>query len=86
MNLITEVLQLPAAQREAKLDELFAGKNKPEMRAYLGRKTDHSAGLELKDTAGRDRIVMKVAQDGTPSLQFLDEQGKVIAQFPKEAR
>jgi hypothetical protein len=24
--------------------------------------------------------------DRTPSLQFLDEQGKVIAEYPKEAR
>jgi hypothetical protein len=29
---------------------------------------------------------MMVAADGTPSLQFLDEQGKVTDQFPQETR
>jgi hypothetical protein len=39
-----------------------------------------------KDPQGRDRIVMAVSADGNPSLQFLDDQGKVTAHFPKEAR
>jgi len=57
-----------------------------EQRAYLGRRSDRSAALQLKDPQGRDRIVMAVSADGNPSLEFLDEQGKVTAQFPKEAR
>lgn len=86
MNLITDALQLPPDRREARLDELFAGENTPHQRVYLGRKDDRSSTLELKDPQGRDRLVLKVAADGTPSLQFLDEQGKVIGQFPKEPR
>lgn len=86
INLITDALQLPPDQRETKFKELFAGKNKAQKRAYLGRNEDQSAALELKDMQGRDRIVMKVAKDGTPSLEFLDEQGNVIRQFPKETR
>lgn len=85
MDQITSALVLPPAQREAKLNELFS-KEKPELRVYLGRQTDRSAALQLKDVQGRDRIVLKVAPDGTPSMQFLDEQGKVIGEFPKEAR
>jgi hypothetical protein len=86
MTQVTDALQLPSEQRRAKLHELFAGKNKPQPRLYLGRRIDRSAVLELKDTQGRDRIRMVVAADGTPSLQFLDEQGNVIREFPKEAR
>jgi hypothetical protein len=86
MTQVTDALQLPLEQRRAKLHELFAGKNKPQQRLYLGRRIDRSAVLELKDTQGRDRIRMVVAADGTPSLQFLDEQGNVIREFPKEAR
>jgi hypothetical protein len=81
MNEITDALQLPADQRQARLKELFSGNNTPRQRVYLGRKTDQSAALQLKDLEGRDRIVMMVAADGTPSLQFLDDQGKVIKQF-----
>ena len=84
MNEITDALRLPADQRQARLKELFSGNNKPRQRVYLGRKTDQSAALQLKDLEGRDRIVMMVAADGTPSLQFLDDQGKVIKQFPTQ--
>ncbi len=83
---VTAALQLPPEQRRAKLHELYSGKNKPQQRLYLGRRVDRSAALELKDTQGRDRIIMMVAADGSPSLQFLDEQGKVIGEFPKENR
>jgi hypothetical protein len=86
MTQVTDALQLPSEQRRAKLHELFAGENKPQQRLYLGRRIDRSAVLELKDTQGRDRIRMVVAADGTPSLQFLDEQGNVVREFPKEAR
>jgi hypothetical protein len=86
MNLITDALQLPSDKREGRLDQLFTGKNQPHQRVYLGRKADRSSSLELKDTEGKARIVMTVAGDGTPSLKFLDMQGKIIAQFPKESR
>ncbi len=82
---ITSALLLPPAQKQAKLEELFT-KDKSQKRIYLGRSEDRSAALLLKDTSGRDRIVLKVSADGTPSLQFLDEQGKVISQLPKEVR
>jgi hypothetical protein len=86
MDRVTAALQLPPDQRKAKLAELFSGKNKAETRVYLGKTTDRSAVLELKDAEGRDRIRMVVSPDGKPFLQFLDEQGKVVAQFPKETR
>jgi hypothetical protein len=73
-------------QSRAKLRETVLEKNKPQQPVYLGRKVDQSAALELKDAQGRDRMVMRVAGDGVASLQFLDEQGKVIGQFPKEGR
>jgi len=85
MNQITDALLLPPTQRDARVKELFS-KDRPEKRIYLGRDADQSAALQLKDVKGRDRIVLRVAADGTPSLQFLDEQGKVIGQLPKETR
>ena len=85
MSEITGALMLPPAQREARLNQLFS-KDKPEQRADLGRRSDRSAALLLKDLEGRDRIVMAVSAEGNPSLEFLDDQGKVMAQFPKEAR
>jgi hypothetical protein len=86
MNLVTEALQLPHDQSRAKLRELYSGKNKPQQRVSLGRKIDRSAALELKDARGRDRILVSVAANGNPTMKFLDEQGKVIEEFPKGAK
>jgi hypothetical protein len=38
--------------------------------------------LKLKDVEGRDRIIIQVAADGSPVLQFFDESGKVVSQLP----
>lgn len=86
MNLVTDALKLPDDQRQARMRQIFSGKNKAQARVVLGKQPDHGAGLQLRDVEGRDRIVLKVAGDGTPSMQFLDDQGKVVAQFPKETR
>jgi hypothetical protein len=90
ITVITDALdqaaKLPPEKRRAKVRELLAKQPPSEKRAHLGRNPDQSATLELKDSAGRDRIVIKVAADGTPTLQFLDQSGKVMEQFPKEAR
>lgn len=85
MSEITDALLLAPAQRQARLEQLFS-KNKSHKRIYMGRSTDQSAALQLKDGQGRDRIVLKVAADGNPSLQFLDELGNVTSQLPKETR
>jgi hypothetical protein len=31
-------------------------------------------------------VLISVAADGNPTMKFLDEQGKVIEQFPKETK
>jgi hypothetical protein len=51
-------------------------------RAYLGRARDSSVALHLRDAAGRDRILLRVAADGTPHMEFLDASGKPTYQWP----
>lgn len=50
-------------------------------RIWVGRKDDGAATVNLMDPQGRKRIVMKVAADGTPSLEFLDAEGKVVSRM-----
>jgi len=52
------------------------------MRVVLGRSSAGASVLRLKDAEGRDRIVMRVAPDGTPKLQLLDADGKVLSELP----
>lgn len=46
-------------------------------RGYFGRGRDKSVALSLKDQQGHERLVARVAPDGTPVLQFLNADGTV---------
>ncbi|HEX4156311.1 MAG TPA: hypothetical protein VHY48_11915 [Acidobacteriaceae bacterium] len=48
-----------------------------QQRASLARSPDGSVGLTLDDPEGRPRLRLRVASDGTPSLDLLDANGKV---------
>ncbi len=52
-------------------------------RVYLGRNVSKAAVINLSDRSGRPRIRMMVDSLGTPSLEFLDEQGHVTARLPE---
>jgi hypothetical protein len=77
---------LPRDRQQAVLEDLLKSRPQPQSRLFLGRKADRSAALVLKDPQGRDRVVLKVAADGTPSLQFLDTSGKVLSELPAPAK
>jgi hypothetical protein len=51
-------------------------------RASLERDPDKSAVVRLRDPEGHTRILLRVAADGTPTMQFLDAAGKVTHQWP----
>lgn len=54
-------------------------------RAALVRGVDNSSMLRLRDPEGHIRILLRVAADGTPSMQFLDASGKVTHQWPEKS-
>ena len=78
------ILKLPTDQQDTEWRKFFAGRQQARQRLYLGRSSDRSVSLRLKDTEGRDRIIITVAPDGNPKLQFLDSQGKVVSELPSE--
>ena len=51
-------------------------------RVFVGRTTKNEAAVILADTNGKPRIVMSVAGANAGTLQFLDENGKVISSLP----
>jgi hypothetical protein len=72
----------PAKQKAWK-DLLAKYPVKLPQRALLGRLPDKSAVLLLRDPEGRIRIRLRVAADGTPSMDFLGSSGKVTHQWPQ---
>ncbi len=77
------IQKLPPEQRQAERQKFAAAHPGDHLRIVLGRAGDKSVILSLKDTEGRDRLVLEVAPDGTPALKFLDGSGKIISHLPQ---
>ena len=82
LDAVTRIRALPKDQQDAEFKKFLSTHTGDAPRAYLGRLHDGSAVLRLKDKDGRDRILLRVASDGTPALQLLGADGKVTAQLP----
>jgi len=50
-------------------------------RVFIGHDKGGVASVSLMDRDGRKRILLQVAPEGTPSLSFLDADGKVVNQI-----
>jgi len=79
------ISKLPDEQQKAEWKKFMAAHPGDSTRVVVGRDTDGSSILKLKDTEGHDRIALRVTPDGTPKLQFLDADGKVIRELPGSA-
>jgi hypothetical protein len=90
LHAFEEVKQMPtntAEQREAAKAKMTAAAARYPIeitpRGFFGRDPDRASVLRLQDALGHDRILLKVAADGTPTMKFLDAWGKVMEQWPK---
>ena len=83
LEAITRISKLPGDQQEGEFKKFLQTHPGDHPRVILGRARDGGSILQLKDTEGRDRLVLRVAPDGTPKLQFLDASGKVVSELPQ---
>lgn len=81
LDFVKQTRALPSSERAAAWEKFRKTHPGDNNRVVIGRTSDNSSILRLKDPEGRDRIVLKVDGKGEPSVQMLDEQGKVISQL-----
>ena len=82
-ELLDKNRSLSSGQQQALVDKFMRERGGGGVqRAMFGRLPDGSVALKLRDPEGHTRILINVAADGTPSLQFLDAAGKVVSQLP----
>lgn len=55
-------------------------------RLFVGKTPGKSSAVILADAKGRARIMMTVTPEGQPSLDFLDDEGKVMLHLPQPAK
>ena len=81
------IMQMPeGAAREAALRDWAAPRDGVPLyapRLYVGRDVSKAAIVELADPLGRPRARLRVDSLGTPSLEFLDEDGGVTMRLPE---
>jgi hypothetical protein len=71
------IQKLPANQHDEAWSKFFATHKHDVKRLVMGRSQDGSVGFTLRDANGRVRLTLVVQADGKPSLNLLDESGKV---------
>jgi hypothetical protein len=78
--------KLPDDKQDDAWAEFFATHRHDVNRLTIGRAADGSVGLSLRDGSGKVRILLSVQSDGKSVLQFLDESGKVVSEFPVQKK
>ncbi len=73
-----EIMKLPPEERDAAWRKFFATHRHDVKRLVIGRSSDGSVGIDLRDQDGKPRIALVVRSDGHPVLQFLSAEGKVV--------
>ncbi|MGO9401874.1 MAG: hypothetical protein ACLPVW_00225 [Terriglobales bacterium] len=73
---------LPSVQRDAEIDKFLRTRGTGQQRLSIYRTDSGAVELKMKDSQGRDRLVLEVGKDGAPALRLLDDQDKVIGQLP----
>jgi hypothetical protein len=56
----------------------------PALRVSISKSGNKEAAISLHDAQGRMRLRLMVDAAGTPKLEFLDEQGGVVASLPSQ--
>ena len=72
------------AERDKAIAAIRATAPPSPRRLFAGKNQDRAAIVSLSDAAGKPRLTMTVDAAGDPRIEFLDENGKVVARLPQK--
>lgn len=70
------------AERDKAVKAVRAAAPPGPRRVFVGKSNERDATVSLADAAGKPRLVLKVADNGAASIEFLDENGKSVQRIP----
>lgn len=73
-----------AAEQKKAIAAIAAAAPPAPRRLFVGKTPDKAAMISLSDGAGKPRLNLTVDAAGNPRIEFLDEQGKVVARLPAQ--
>ena len=73
-----------ATQRDAEIAKIRATAPPGPRRLFIGKNSERAATVSLADANGKPRLTLTVDATGNPRIEFLDEQGKVVARVPEK--
>ena len=84
---LDSINKLPSAEERQKANREFRESGAATVsRLVIGKSRDKTSLIMLNDGKGKPRMKISVAVDGTPKLDFLDENGKVFYSLPEDAK
>jgi hypothetical protein len=74
------------AEREAAIKKLRDTTPAGPRRVFVGKTADRSANISLADANGKPRLTLTVDATGSPRIEFLDENGKIVDRMPQGSK
>jgi hypothetical protein len=71
------------AEREAAIKKVRDAAPAGPRRVFVGKTADRSANISLADANGKPRLTLTVDATGSPRIEFLDENGKIVDRIPQ---
>ena len=73
-----------AKDREAAIAAVRAWAPPGPRRVFVGKNAERAATVSLADADGKPRLTLTVDAGGNPRIEFLDQQGKIVARLPQD--
>ena len=74
------------AEREAAIKKRRDTTPAGPRRVFVGKTADRSANISLADANGKPRLTLTVDATGSPRIEFLDENGKIVDRMPQGSK
>jgi hypothetical protein len=74
------------AEREAAIKKVRDAAPAGPRRVFVGKTADRSANILLADANGKPRLTLTVDATGSPRIEFLDENGKIVDRMPQGSK
>ena len=74
------------AEREAAIKKVRDAAPAGPRRVFVGKTADRSANISLADANGKPRLTLTVDATGSPRIEFLDENGKIVDRMPQGSK